>query len=95
MMCGTVKGESMVDEKDKEQVQERGGWSLLRILWVLGVVLALYVLSTGPVLKWSDTRRGRNKVILIYYPLIVLGHHVPAAERFLDWYVNELWKAQK
>jgi len=64
-------------------------------LWVLGVVLRLYVLSTGPVLKWSNARGGRNNVIFIYYPLIVLGHHVPAADRFLGWYVNELWKAYK
>jgi len=83
-----------VDEKgehDAQQSQERRGSGLLRIFWALVVVLVLYVLTTGPVIKICVERRGPSATVNIFYrPLELANRHVPAAERFFDWYFK-MW----
>jgi len=55
----------------------------------LGLVLALYVLSVGPVARYY---RGKstppNAVFNFYAPLIFLSKNVRPVENFFQWYVR-------
>jgi hypothetical protein len=84
-----------VDEQDRHESEERKGSGLLRILGILGVLLAIYALSTGPIYRFSgkDHKLGRITDV-VYAPLIYLSQHSPRIERFFDWYVLQVWKAR-
>ena len=76
--------------------RENGGWGVFRILWVLALLLLLYIGSTGPVLKVCYRFHTNDSVATtIYAPLIIVCKHCSLIERFLDWYVKDLWRAYK
>jgi len=62
---------------------------------VLLLILAIYVLSSGPVLAtafWLREATGWNgfhSVMWLYYPLIALGHGNPI-DAYIEWWVKLL-----
>src|ERR1051325_4141044 len=73
---------------------QKGGWGLLRFLWIGCVVLVLYVLSVGPLLKMDLLDRSRVLGV-IYSPLYYLDQHSRPADAFFDWYVYDVWKVRR
>ncbi len=74
------------------ETKGRADWSFF--LFLVGVGLAVYVLSTGPVAKLYQATgepRSLEKVIeIVYAPVEVLYHNSSAFERLMDWYMD-LW----
>jgi len=62
--------------------------SLTYLLWT-AIILAFYILSPGPVMKFSH---GRIPKVMeyCYYPLDALYQKVPVVESFYGWYFK-LW----
>lgn len=54
------------------------------------MVLFLYALSVGPVLKLSGATPASPAVRAFYAPSMYLSDHVPAVENFYGWYLH-LW----
>ena len=55
------------------------------------LVLALYVLSTGPVVRWSGKRHLDGEGIrAIYLPLIALMEASAPVRDFFGWYI-QIW----
>ena len=62
--------------------------------WSAGFVIALavYILSSGPVLAtafWLREHTGHDEfyaVMFLYYPLIILGHGTPF-DIYIEWWV--------
>lgn len=85
----------MTDERPIQPAR-KGGGVLSILLWV-GLGLAVYVLSTGPVVRYcrKQGRQGLPSSVRIFYtPLILLSDNVPPVEKFLDWYVK-LWERDR
>jgi hypothetical protein len=74
-------------EEDRAQ-QQRGGWGLFRIFWVLAVVVVLYVLSVGPVWRMSFGSKTAYRFLVVYTPLFRLADHSRPVSRFLEWYID-------
>ena len=80
---------------DTDQESDRPtsrGFSWITTLWIGAIVVALYVLSVGPVAKMYDNK-GKDvpKTVQVFYaPIEFLYERVPIVERGLDWYL-ELW----
>ena len=63
--------------------------------WTAGILitLAVYLLSSGPVIAtgfWLREQTGHNEfyaVILPYYPLFMLGHGTPV-DIYIEWWVK-------
>jgi len=55
-----------------------------RIRWA-AALLVLYVLSSGPA-----NRLPVMLCIILYFPLVMLGHYCPPFGDLWDWYLN-LW----
>ena len=79
-----------MDERNEEHGREGGGWNVFRFVWVFGVVILIYVLSIGPVMKVNHvTCLNSRAVCVMYEPLWVAGRHVPPLGGFLHWYVYQ------
>jgi hypothetical protein len=62
---------------------------------VLILLVALYVLSIGPV-EWLDRHDFlpdpfREPLVVFYTPIILLHDYFSSCRQFLDWYVD-LWR---
>ena len=60
------------------------------VLWISGL-LALYVLSVGPmakILTRDAASLGQLACIIVYYPLIMLGTAFRPFRELLDWYCH-------
>jgi hypothetical protein len=64
---------------------------LLGIRW-LALLLALYVLSTGPVQKLHDADVIPGRAMTVYAPLESLCEYVPPIEAFFMWYIYGVWR---
>lgn len=65
--------------------------SFFRIFaWGL-IVLILYILSIGPVLKLTDDGNTSDVVMFLYTPLILLAQNCEPFGYFLFWYLFSLW----
>jgi hypothetical protein len=65
----------------------------LYLRW-FGIVLALYVLSIGPIAKACRQSGSVPKVLeVIYAPLQALADACEPFERFTDWYIEDVWRA--
>ena len=61
--------------------------------WVLGLLLAVHVLSAGPATVLQERAIVSEKAILVVYaPLIWLCEHCEPVEKFLDWYYATFWE---
>jgi len=66
---------------------------VFRIFLVFAFLLVAYPLSVGPVVKLSEKGLiSRKAVIILYAPLDMLRSRSPAIKRFLEWYVEDVWK---
>lgn len=62
----------------------------------LAVVFAIYVLSTGPVMKLSTTRPvSINYLGYAYAPLIMISKACPPVDRCFKWYIYTVWKVPR
>ena len=78
---------------ENQQSTEHGGGGFFRLGLVFGILIVGYVLSVGPVAKFTVAgQMGDPAVKAIYKPLAVLVDHFPPAARFFDWYVFDVWK---
>jgi hypothetical protein len=70
-----------------EDQGRRGG------LWIVWLFLALviYVLSVGPVAKLNQTGLVPDSAEVLYYPLRVVCDCIPVFDRFIDWYLSDVW----
>ena len=59
------------------------------ILWLIPVLILVYALSPGPVVK-AFGRGSYTAFYVVYSPLIFLDGKVPAVHSFYDWY-GKLW----
>ena len=87
-----------VEESEKEQVQERGGTGLLRMFAVFGIVVLLYVLSVGPVMKLDQKGHPYSRpgpiISKVYWPLWAASRRVPPMDRVLCWYVFQVCRVR-
>jgi hypothetical protein len=61
-------------------------WGIIR--WISGL-LALYVLSVGPVDKlMPDSVLGQLAIMIVYYPLIMLATTFRPIGTLLNWYCH-------
>jgi hypothetical protein len=80
------------EKEERDRVgQERGGRGLFRIFWVFVVVIVVYVLSSGPVVRLSHRSTIARRLLVIYEPLASLAVHSRPASRFLEWYIGDVW----
>lgn len=56
----------------------------------ISVVLAIYILSTGPVCCLSKQGKIPDSTVMVYMPLIAFSEAIPPINDFFDWYVK-LW----
>ena len=85
----------LVEEMQAQTSREEGEGQQRRIgLWIalVPIVLLLYVLSVGPVLRVYPRALIRSRAVRgFYYPLVAVSQHSRPCARVLDWYVR-LWK---
>jgi len=66
------------------------------LIWVAGSLLVFYVLSTGPIAKLVEIDRiSGSDMRRVYAPLVWLMENFPPAERFFDWYLEDVWKTSR
>ena len=57
------------------------------------LVLALYVLSTGPVCKIAASRGSTPRAyVILYEPLSLLCTHCRPVDKFFNWYILDFWR---
>jgi hypothetical protein len=61
------------------------------LLW-LALCLIAYPLSIGPVVKLCRGKTPPKPVQMFYIPLVVLSDRSPTFDRFLKWYVHDVWR---
>lgn len=61
-------------------------------MWIVGVVLVLYVLSVGPVIKLVQKGVVSASAGVFYIPLFFLHDKTVVGKRFLEWYLEDVWK---
>jgi hypothetical protein len=79
-----------VREHDAESGRRGSG-----MIWVLGLVLALpilYVGSIGPVLKLYPSPADSPFLFNVYTPVRLVIRRSTHADRFLRWYIYDVWK---
>jgi len=84
----------MGDEQPDQRGRKGGGISI--IFLSAGLLLLVYVLSTGPVVRYYG-KQGKqlpNSAMTFYMPLILLSDNVRPVGKFLDWWVN-LWEPHR
>ena len=89
-MTGVEQGEA--GGAGESERGRKGGLSWL--VWMLIVVL-LYVLSSGPVMRFHSRRvlqRG-HPISFLYRPVLELWLHTHFGGRVFDWYFVDVWQA--
>jgi hypothetical protein len=60
------------------------------------IFLFLYVLSIGPAVKMERSSILNGQIITaVYAPLGFLAEHCPPLQRFIDWYVYDVWRCPR
>jgi hypothetical protein len=81
-----------VEQVDGQQTEQQRGPGLIRFFWVFLLLLALYVGSVGPVMKYNN-KRVTPVIDAFYKPLEIIYKRLPVAKRFFDWYFH-LWMVE-
>src|SRR6266850_4333283 len=90
----TDRGQSEAVEHESGEDRRRSG--LVRICWVFLVIIVLYVLSLGPVLKVHPGAAISSRSFKFFYkPIFALCGYFPAVSRLFDWYVHDVWRAPR
>jgi hypothetical protein len=92
--AGQNIGAKGFEEEDRAE-QDRGGWGLFRIFWVLVIIVVLYALSVGPVARLANRNGNRTagRLLEIYTPLLRLANHSRPVSDVLEWYID-VWDAR-
>jgi hypothetical protein len=69
----------------------RGSFHVSWIVWAVPTLLILYVLSIGPVVKFSHGHAPPEPIILMYKLIALLVEHTSVANKFLFWYLHDVW----
>jgi hypothetical protein len=81
----------MENKPQSEPSQETSGKiSAGTWIWAVCLTLALYVLSTGPMVATCAGKAGRDWIGYLYSPVFTLAREIPVCEDVLHWYVA-LW----
>jgi hypothetical protein len=75
--------------------KEKGFVSHLFFWIAVGFVsVAIYVLSTGPVIKLFDAPGASPgpAILAVYAPLVWLSEWSRSFNSFMDWYVKKVWR---
>ena|ERR1041385_5680641 len=77
-----MSGESEIEKKEK-------GFVGHFFSWVAGVffVLAIYVLSVGPVFYLMGREYLPGKLEAVYAPIEIIANYSPTVEKLFDWYL--------
>jgi hypothetical protein len=65
------------------------------ILWIAAVFLVGYPLSIGPIDKLVEKEFLPNVVLYYERPLYALADKSTAFDRFLHWYVSDVWQVDE
>ena len=81
---------TQMEKEEKGFIAQFGFWVAVGF-----VVVAMYVMSTGPVIRMLEGPGGSPSptVLAIYAPLVWMSEHSRRFESFMDWYVKEVWHA--
>jgi hypothetical protein len=92
-MEDSLKKQVCLDEREPGQLGGSGhGWTWA--LWILFVLLVGYPLSVGPAAKlYFKNLLPHRPVEVFYAPLEAVAKNVPGANRFFEWYIDDVWKA--
>jgi hypothetical protein len=82
----------METEESKHEGREKGGWGLFRFVWIGCVLLVLYVLSVGPVLKVCPRGLLKGPVYIAYFPITFLCDRCGGVRHLVYWYLFDVWK---
>jgi len=74
-------------EKNNDPISRRG---LPWLCW-LALPPVVYVLSAGPVTKMVESHPLPSGLRNVYDPLAWVACHCPPLERFLYWYMADVW----
>jgi hypothetical protein len=72
------------------------GHDAFHLLAWIPVLLALYVLSTGPLVKvavQANSPRLHTILFTVYAPLGALADRSQVTEDFFEWYLGKVWHA--
>jgi len=58
---------------------------------VVAVLLVVYPLSSGPVMKLVEKGLVPPGAGFLYVPLLVLHDHSTVGKRCLEWYLEDVW----
>jgi hypothetical protein len=76
------------DSNDRQPRRASAGWL---VVFIATVLLAVYVLSTGPILWLGKHGYVSAGIGVIYAPLVLLAELSPFIRDVLNWYVG-LWQ---
>jgi len=72
----------MEAKRSEHEGAEKSGGGWFRIVWIGCVLVLSYVLSIGPVTKFSVTHRKMRSFLSVYAPLDPFRKHFYPVERF-------------
>ena len=85
----------MVERTSAEVAEsERGRRGVPLLVWVL-VAIVVYVLSVGPAERFCHGGPVLRWTLVIYDPLRVASMRSASVRRVYDWYVYDVWRAQR
>jgi hypothetical protein len=68
--------------------KEQGRYHLHLLPWLLPLLAVLYVLSIGPAYHFFSG----PALPVVYQPLAQLEFHCRPFDRFMRWYMEDIWK---
>ena len=87
----SLSNEVSNDHAARQHEKERSTFFLFTICYAVAVIPLLYVLSIGPV-DWLVAGDYLATDVPYYErPLYSLANRLPVFDRFLDWYVSDVW----
>ena len=97
-MCVERAGTQVQEPRPVYEEQLRGSNALRRLVWG-SALLAVYVMSVGPAarvykhLQRSGQHPRTERGLEVFYtPLGNLARRCPPADRFLSWYLSDVWR---
>jgi hypothetical protein len=91
-----MNGEAFKHDPDEEEwvdpyPKKKRHWKSWIVVPLL--LLALYVLSTGPAFRMAKSGLlSERNLKSVYMPLIALSEASPTVETVLGWYIFDVWK---
>jgi hypothetical protein len=91
-VSSTLPEQAHIPQAPVSKLSDRA--SALLLVWG-PLMLALYVLSVGPIWKLSDKGFISSYTVnVIYTPLVPLAAHFEPTQQFFTWYIFDLWRCR-